>query len=139
MDGCTFSYGGIDPKKAPLVAHANFQDNQFAIDQVEIDYQLTLVNPGAYTALKKSEYTKSKHFNVGSGHVRSTTFGISDGTNWKFYSQKWEDHHRAVARKQSLTSMDPATPGYGSQAWDDELKAASSTYELLGVDSRKGS
>ena len=137
MDGCSFSVGGQDPVGAPLVAHANMQADDGQIDQVAIDDQLDIIYGGGYGIMKKDRYTSSKHFNVGSGHVRATTFGVSDGAAWGFWSQVWEDCHKGVAKKSALTNMDPNSPGYGSNAYFNQLTAAGSSFELLGVKSLK--
>jgi hypothetical protein len=133
MDGCSFSYGGQDPGRSPLVAHANMQNKQMEIDQVAIEDQLDALYNADYMIMKKDRYTGSKHFNVGSGHVRSTTFGISDGTNWRFWAQVWEDCHKGVAKKSALTGMDTTDPFFGSNKWDEAVRKAGSSYELLGV------
>jgi hypothetical protein len=134
MDGCSFSIGGQDPVGAPLVAHANMQNDQHEIDQVAIEDQLDILyGNGSYGIMKKERYTGSKHFNVGSGHVRSTTFGVSDGTAWKFFAQVWEDDHKGVATKQALNDMDPSTPGYANAKWMQKYTRAANSFELLGL------
>jgi hypothetical protein len=133
MDGCSFSYGGQDPIGAPLVAHANIQNDQFEIDQVAIEDQLSALYDDDYMIMEKDLYTGSKHFNVGSGHVRSTTFGVSNGTRWKFWAQVWEDCHKGVVKKDALTSMDVNDPRYGNDKWTRQVVKAGNSFELLGV------
>lgn len=135
MDGCTFSVGGQDPVGAPLVAHANKQTDEGQIDPVGISDQLDAVygQGNRRGVMSKDRYTKSKHFNVGSGHVRATTFGISDGTAWEFWTQLWEDDHKGVKVKDKLMAMDVSHPNYGNDAWTNAVQRASSSYELLGI------
>jgi hypothetical protein len=134
MDGCTFSHGGYDPK-FPIVAHSNFQTDDGQIDQGAIDNKLGALFPpqSMYNALTKPDYTGSKHFGVGAGHVRSTTFGVFKNNVWNFYSHVWEDYHKAVAKKSALMNMDPTDPYFGSGGWDTEVQSAGKSYELLAV------
>lgn len=134
MDGCSFAVGGQDPVGAPLVAHANKQTDQGQISQVGISQQLDAVyGQGRRGVMSKERYTGSKHFNVGSGHVRATTFGVSDGTAWEFWAQIWEDDHKGVKTKKKLTRMDTSDPSYGGKDWQAAYTQAGSSFELLGV------
>jgi hypothetical protein len=136
MDGCTFAYGGRDPK-SPIVAHSNFQNTDKQIDQAAINKELKTVYTPQMNAklLQKDGYASSKHFGLGSGHVRVTTFGVFEDKIWKFYAQKWEDHHKAAARKGVLMDMTADTDPsyYGSNAYFAEMTSAGKTYELLSV------
>lgn len=134
MDGCTFSHGGRDPK-LPIVAHSNYQTDQHQIDQGKIDAKVDKIYPAGstYHSLQKTGYTGSKHFAVGSGNVKSTTFGLLKSKVWSFYAQQWESYHKAVARKNALSSMDTNDPEYASAGWVADYEAASKSYELLGV------
>jgi hypothetical protein len=135
MDGCSFAVGGQDPFGAPLVAHANKQTDDGQISQAGIGQQLDGVygQGSRRGVMTKERYTKSKHFSVGSGHVRSTTFGVSDGTAWEFWAQVWEDDHKGVKVKSRLMAMNTSNPAYGNDAWNAAFTRAGSSYELLGV------
>src|SRR5262249_24179382 len=132
MSGCTFAVGGQHPATSPLVAHSNMVGDDRKIDQVAIGVDLDKVYRGEkYTTLEDAQYTGSKHFNVASKHVRATTFGVWDGKTWRFWSQAFEDCHKALDRRTELNNKFPK--GKRGMEYSGKLDKTFIRYELLGV------